>query len=75
MSMRVGDRRRRHEQLADAVRGDEFVGAACFDDEHVAVFARDVEMTVGSDRRRAVGAASRAEPHFVQRCPRLQVVR
>ena len=75
MSMPFGDRRRRHEQLADAVRGDEFVGAARFDDEHVAVFARDVEVTVRSDRRRAVGAAPRAEPHFVQRRAGLQVVR
>lgn len=50
-------RRCRHQDLAHRVRGEKLELGPRFDDVDVAVLAREVEPSIGGDRRRAEGAA------------------
>ena len=65
----VRQRRGRHQQLAHRVGRDVPELAARSHDQHLAVFARQIDLAVGGDRRRAVTAADvRAGAAGTSRC-------
>src|SRR5688500_8666482 len=52
----VGDRRRRHQRLAHAVGRHQLISAPGLEHEHLAVFAREVQMPSPGDGRGGEGA-------------------